>query len=144
MKPPLPDELIAGLLKKPSFVNPKFGGKKGQVTATPLKLVINENYSVRPVAVQVLLNSSPLGQGEDSRVIKEGELDLSGLNVSKSLLAMWKKKSGSGGAGGERTNGSSKWFSGFLGGENKTLCSSEAPVIMRSCSGMERYISALC
>lgn len=53
---------------------------------------MNEKYSVKPSAVQMVLpriHPSPLGMGEDSPVIK-GELH--SCDISKSLLAKWKKK----------------------------------------------------
>lgn len=53
---------------------------------------MNEKYSVKPSAVQMVLpriHLSPLGTSEDSPVIK-GELHR--CNISKSLLAKWKKK----------------------------------------------------
>lgn len=52
---------------------------------------MNEKHSVRSSAVQMVLprNHFPLGKTEDSPVIK-GELHQ--CNISKSLLAKWKKK----------------------------------------------------
>lgn len=56
------------------------------------KLLMNEKHSVQPSAMQMVLSkicSSPLGRSEDSPVIK-GELHR--CNISKSLLAKWRKK----------------------------------------------------
>ena len=111
---------------------------------------MNEKYSVKPSAVQMVLpriHLSPLGMGEDSPVIK-GELHR--CNISKSLLAKWRKK--------RRGSGERRWRdetvskerrdlnpSGFKGlvVKTKTPFPSEPALIMRSCRGMEGYISAV-
>lgn len=80
---------------------------------------MNEKYSVEPSAVQMVLpriHLSPLGKSEDSPVIK-GELHR--CNISKSLLATWKKKrrgvarrqrDETASKGGERRLEKSKWL----------------------------------
>lgn len=94
-------------------------------------------------------NDFPLGNSEDSPVIK-GELHR--CNISKSSLAKWKKTR----RGVEWREVEEGWY-GFEGGEletklwgvlrvdgeNKAPFPSEPALIMRSCWGMEGYISAV-
>ena len=108
---------------------------------------MNEKYSVKPSAVQMVLpriHLSPLGMGEDSPVIK-GELHR--CNISKSLLAKWRKKRRGSGERRplrkeERGDLNPSGFKGLVV-KTKTPFPSEPALIMRSCRGMEGYISAV-